>query len=100
MHRERLTSLKQPERVEKSTVLYTSTNKVYGEMEDVSVVEGKDAYEYADFPDGISSQIPGFPFTTDAQRHCDQYMRDYHRIYGLRTVVLRQSCIYGHASSS
>jgi CDP-paratose 2-epimerase len=25
----------------------------------------------------------------------DQYTRDYHRIYGLRTVVLRQSCIYG-----
>ena len=25
----------------------------------------------------------------------DQYMRDYARIYGLRTVVLRQSCIYG-----
>jgi len=26
----------------------------------------------------------------------DQYVRDYHRIYGLRTVVFRQSCIYGY----
>jgi CDP-paratose 2-epimerase len=25
----------------------------------------------------------------------DQYVRDYHRIYGLKTVVFRQSCIYG-----
>jgi CDP-paratose 2-epimerase len=26
----------------------------------------------------------------------DQYCRDYHRIYGLKTIVLRQSCIYGY----
>ena len=78
-------------------VLYTSTNKVYGEMEDVSVVEGKDAYEYADFPDGISESNPlDFHSPYGCSKGTgDQYMRDYHRIYGLRTVVLRQSCIYG-----
>jgi CDP-paratose 2-epimerase len=26
----------------------------------------------------------------------DQYFIDYHRIYGLRTIVFRQSCIYGY----
>ena len=78
-------------------VLYASTNKVYGEMEDVSVVEGKDAYEYADFPDGISESNPlDFHSPYGCSKGTgDQYMRDYHRIYGLRTVVLRQSCIYG-----
>ncbi len=78
-------------------VLYASTNKVYGEMEDVSVVEGKNAYEYADFPDGISESNPlDFHSPYGCSKGTgDQYMRDYHRIYGLRTVVLRQSCIYG-----
>lgn len=78
-------------------VLYASTNKVYGEMEDVSVVEGKDAYEYADFPDGISESNPlDFHSPYGCSKGTgDQYMRDYHRIYGLRTIVLRQSCIYG-----
>jgi CDP-paratose 2-epimerase len=78
--------------------LYASTNKVYGGMEDVAIVEQTNRYAYADFPQGISE-------TTNLDFHSpygcskgagDQYTRDYHRIYGLRSVVLRQSCIYGY----
>jgi CDP-paratose 2-epimerase len=78
--------------------LYASTNKVYGGMEGVAIVEEQNRYAYADFPQGISE-------TTNLDFHSpygcskgagDQYTRDYYRIYGLRTVVLRQSCIYGY----
>jgi CDP-paratose 2-epimerase len=78
--------------------LYASTNKVYGGMENVAIVEQEKRYAYADFPRGI-------PESTNLDFHSpygcskgagDQYTRDYYRIYGLRTVVLRQSCIYGY----
>lgn len=50
-----------------------------------------------DFPFGIPET---FPLDFHSPYGCskgaaDQYVRDYHRIYGLRTVVFRQSCIYG-----
>lgn len=77
--------------------LYSSTNKVYGGMEEVKIIEVDGRYAYADYPAGI-------PETTTLDFHSpygcskgagDQYTVDYARIYGLRTVSLRQSCIYG-----
>jgi CDP-paratose 2-epimerase len=78
-------------------VLYASTNKVYGGMEDVAVVEGETDYSYRDYPYGIPET---YPLDFHSPYGCskgagDQYVRDYARIYGLPTVVLRQSCIYG-----
>lgn len=78
-------------------VIYSSTNKVYGGMEDVGVIENPTNYRYQKFPLGISEH---FPLDFHSPYGCskgtgDQYVRDYQRIYGLRTVVLRQSCIYG-----
>ena len=78
-------------------VLYASTNKVYGEMLDVEVTEFEDCYAYASLPFGASEEQPldfHSPYGC-SKGSGDQYVRDYHRIYGLRTVVLRQSCIYG-----
>jgi len=78
-------------------VLYASTNKVYGGMEDVVVVEKETRYAYRDLPDGISESQPlDFHSPYGCSKGAgDQYVRDYARIYGLPTVVLRQSCIYG-----
>lgn len=78
-------------------VLYSSTNKVYGGMEEVVVEEGDSSYHYRDYPEGISEE---FPLDFHSPYGCskgsaDQYVRDYARIYGLPTVVFRQSCIYG-----
>lgn len=78
-------------------VLYSSTNKVYGGMEDVVVVEGSSGYEYRDYPNGIPET---YPLDFHSPYGCskgagDQYVRDYARIYDLPTVVFRQSCIYG-----
>jgi len=83
-------------RAPRATLIFTSTNKVYGGMEDVSLVEGKTRYRYKRMA-GISE---GRPLEFWSPYGCskgaaDQYVLDYSRIYGLRTVVFRMSCIYG-----
>jgi CDP-paratose 2-epimerase len=80
-----------------SAVFYTSTNKVYGGMDDVAVVELPTRYAYADLSQGASEAQPldfHSPYGC-SKGSADQYVRDYARIYGLRTVVFRMSCIYG-----
>ena len=81
----------------KPAFLYSSTNKVYGGMEDVKVVESDTRFDYADLVNGASEeQILDFHSPYGCSKGCgDQYVRDYHRIYDLPTIVLRQSCIYG-----
>lgn len=77
--------------------IYSSTNKVYGGMEDVEIVEEATRWRY-------KSLVRGVPETQPLDFHSpygnskgsgDQYTRDYARIYDLRSVVFRQSCIYG-----
>jgi CDP-paratose 2-epimerase len=77
--------------------LYASTNKVYGGMEAVQVVEKQTRYAYEDLPLGIPESQPlDFHSPYGCSKGAgDQYVRDYARIYGLPTVVFRQSCIYG-----
>jgi CDP-paratose 2-epimerase len=79
-------------------LLYASTNKVYGGMEDVKVVEDDTRYCYADYAHGIpETQTLDFHSPYGCSKGAgDQYVRDYNRIFGLRTVVARQSCIYGY----
>jgi len=77
--------------------LYASTNKVYGGMEEVQVVERGNRWEYENLPFGAPETQPlDFHSPYGCSKGTgDQYVRDYQRIYGLRSVVLRQSCIYG-----
>jgi CDP-paratose 2-epimerase len=78
--------------------IYASTNKVYGGMENTSVLEGDTRYYYDNLPNGIpESQLLDFHSPYGCSKGAgDQYTRDYARIYGLRTIVMRQSCIYGY----
>ncbi|MGB9896431.1 GDP-mannose 4,6-dehydratase [Thermanaerothrix sp.] len=78
-------------------VIYASTNKVYGGMENVAVVEDETRWRYQDLPEGCPETQPlDFHSPYGCSKGCgDQYVRDYARIYGLPTVVMRQSCIYG-----
>jgi CDP-paratose 2-epimerase len=78
-------------------VMYASTNKVYGGMEDVELFEEPTRWRYKDL-------VGGCPETQPLDFHSpygcskgtgDQYVRDYARMYDLPTVVFRQSCIYG-----
>ncbi len=78
-------------------LFYSSTNKVYGGMEEIKIVDRGDKYDYQDLPQGISEQ-QSIDFHSPygcSKGTADQYFRDYARIYGLKTVVFRQSCIYG-----
>lgn len=78
-------------------IIYASTNKVYGEMTDLAVTEREGKYQYADLPHGIpeTRQLDFHSPYGCSKGSADQYVIDYARIYGMRTVCFRQSCIYG-----
>lgn len=78
-------------------LIFTSTNKVYGGMSDVAVVEEPKGYRFRDFPSGIDESRPldfHSPYGC-SKGTADQYVRDYARIYGLRSIVFRMGSIYG-----
>ena len=78
-------------------LLFASTNKVYGQMETVPIEEGETRYTYTDGRAGVSEDQPldfHSPYAC-SKGGADQYVHDYSRVFGLRTVVFRQSCIYG-----
>jgi CDP-paratose 2-epimerase len=82
----------------KAPVIYSSTNKVYGGMEEAKIVERDGRWAYESLPGGVPVE-QGLDFHSPygcSKGAGDQYVRDYHRIYGLNTVVFRQSCIYGY----
>lgn len=81
-------------------LVFTSTNKVYGTLDDVSLVKNGRRYE----PEDIELKTNGMSESRPLQFHspygcskgtADQYVLDYARIFGLPTVVFRMSCIYG-----
>jgi len=81
----------------KSVLIFASTNKVYGALEDVKLKELDTRYE---FKSGVKSIAENTTLDFHSPYGCskgaaDQYIRDYSRIYGLKTIVFRQSCIYG-----
>jgi CDP-paratose 2-epimerase len=77
--------------------IYSSTNKVYGKLGALGIVERNGRYMYDSLSGGVSEEQPLDPYSPYGCSKCagDQYVLDYARIYGLRTVVFRQSCIYG-----
>ena len=78
-------------------ILFTSTNKVYGGLDDAPVQLQGEAYGYRDGRAGIDEEH-SLDFHSPygcSKGAADQYVRDYARIFGLRTVVFRMSCIYG-----
>lgn len=80
-----------------SILVFSSTNKVYGEARNVEIIKDEIGYRYRDSKFAVAEdQILDFysPYGC-SKGAADQYVRDYSRIYGLKTVVFRQSCIYG-----
>ena len=81
-------------------VVFTSTNKVYGTLDDVQLVEGVTRYEPADariLARGIGESRP-LRFSTPygcSKGAADQYVLDWSHSFGIPTVVFRMSCIYG-----
>jgi len=80
-----------------ATVVYSSTNKVYGDLEQYTYLETDTRYECIDKPNGLDEATPlefHSPYGC-SKGAADQYMLDYARIYGLKTVVFRHSSMYG-----
>jgi CDP-paratose 2-epimerase len=77
-----------------SFFINASTNKVYGKLDDIGVVERNSRYEFRDLPNGIGEdRALDFHFAVRMlQGAADQYTIDYARIYGIQTVTFRQSC--------
>lgn len=81
----------------KPMLLYASTNKVYGGLENLSVEEKEKRYVLGGHLPGVDEWQPldfHSPYGC-SKGTADQYVRDYARLYDLKTVVFRQSCIYG-----
>jgi CDP-paratose 2-epimerase len=81
----------------KPIVVYSSTNKVYGKLADLGIVERGGRYAFESVESGIGEDRALDPYSPYGCSKCagDQYALDYARIYGLKTIVFRQSCIYG-----
>jgi CDP-paratose 2-epimerase len=81
-------------------LLFTSTNKVYGHLEDLELRCDGARYEPADSVArtlGISESRP-LRFCSPygcSKGAADQYVLDYARTFGLPAAVFRMSCIYG-----
>jgi CDP-paratose 2-epimerase len=81
----------------RAAVLYSSTNKVYGDLEQFAYLETDSRYRCVDRPAGFDEQTPlefHSPYGC-SKGAADQYMLDYARIFGLRTIVFRHSSMYG-----
>jgi len=81
----------------KSAILFSSTNKVYGDLEQYEYLETETRYICKEFPDGYDETV-NLDFHSPygvSKGAADQYMLDYARIYGLNTVVFRHSSMFG-----
>ncbi|NDC22414.1 NAD-dependent epimerase/dehydratase family protein [bacterium] len=80
-----------------ASIVYSSTNKVYGDLEQYSYAETETRYQCVEKPNGFDEQTQlefHSPYGC-SKGAADQYMLDYARIFGLRTVVFRHSSMYG-----
>jgi len=78
-------------------VLYSSTNKVYGDFNNLTFIEKETRYECLEYPKGFDESLPldfHSPYGC-SKGTADQYLLDFHRIYGIKTVVFRHSSMYG-----
>lgn len=80
-----------------AAILYSSTNKVYGDLEQFTYEETETRYRCLEHPEGFDETIPldfHSPYGC-SKGAADQYMLDYARIFGLKAVVFRHSSMYG-----
>jgi CDP-paratose 2-epimerase len=78
-------------------ILYSSSNKVYGDFKELTFVEKKTRYDCLEHPTGFDENLSlnfHSPYGC-SKGTADQYLIDFNRIYGLKTVVFRHSSMYG-----
>ena len=80
-----------------SIILYSSTNKVYGDLEYLTYDETETRYVCREYPKGFDENIK-LNFTTPygcSKGAADQFLLDYYKMFDIRTVVFRHSSMYG-----
>jgi CDP-paratose 2-epimerase len=80
-----------------SIILYSSTNKVYGDLEYLTYDETETRYVCMEYPNGFDENVK-LNFTTPygcSKGAADQFLLDYYKMFGIRTVVFRHSSMYG-----
>jgi CDP-paratose 2-epimerase len=78
-------------------VLYSSSNKVYGDFEELTFEEKETRYICKEYPNGFDESLPlnfHSPYGC-SKGAADQYLLDFNRIHGIKTVVFRHSSMYG-----
>lgn len=81
-----------------SIVIFSSTNKVYGDLEYLDYEENDSRYIAKNYKEGFDESLKldfHSPYGC-SKGAADQYMLDYARMYGLRTVVFRHSSMFGY----
>ncbi len=81
--------------------VYMSSNKVYGGLEDLAFAPAGDRTVFSNLPGGVGVDRPLDPLTPYGVSKAtgESYFRDAYRTYGIHSVVLRASCIYGPRQS-
>ncbi|MCM1499246.1 MAG: GDP-mannose 4,6-dehydratase [Clostridium sp.] len=80
-----------------TAVFFSSTNKVYGDLEDYQYEETMTRYKCVEFPNGFDESVP-LDFRSPygcSKGAADQYMLDFYRIFGVKATVFRHSSMYG-----
>ena len=78
-------------------IIYSSTNKVYGDLKEYKIIESEKRYELLDYPNGFDEKTK-IDFQSPygcSKGSADQYMQDYNRIYDIKSTVFRHSTLYG-----
>lgn len=78
-------------------LVYSSTNKVYGDLDQYTYRETATRYQCLEKPTGFDESTPlsfHSPYGC-SKGAADQYVLDYARIYGIRGIVLRHSSMFG-----
>lgn len=80
-----------------TALIYSSSNKVYGDLEWLDVAEEELRYVSPRFPRGFDETLP-LQFCSPygcSKGAADQYVLDHARMFGLRATVFRHSSIFG-----
>lgn len=78
-------------------IVYSSTNKVYGDLEYIKYEETETRYVAIDYPHGFDESLKldfHSPYGC-SKGSADQYLLDYYRVFGIRTIIFRHSSMYG-----
>jgi CDP-paratose 2-epimerase len=78
-------------------VIYSSTNKVYGDLENYEYIETTTRYEAIGMDFGFDENV-ALDFRSPygcSKGAADQYMLDYARNFGIKTIIFRHSSIFG-----